>query len=63
MDLAADGTGVVRAKAWKKGDPEPAAWTIEVPHKTAHRQGSPGMFAFSPQEMRVFVDNVVVTPN
>lgn len=63
VDLAADGTGVVRAKAWKKGDPEPAAWTIEVPHKTAHREGSPGIFAFSPQEMRVFVDNVVVTQN
>jgi outer membrane protein assembly factor BamB len=63
VDIAADGTGVVRAKAWKKGDPEPAGWTIEVPHKTAHRQGSPGVYAFSPQEMRVFVDNIVVTPN
>jgi len=63
VDIAADGTGVVRAKAWKKGEPEPAAWSIEVPHKTAHRQGSPGIYAFSPQEMRVFVDNVVVTPN
>ena len=63
VDLAPDGSGVVRAKAWKKGDPEPAAWTLEVPHKTAHRQGSPGLFAFSPQEMRVFIDNVTVTPN
>lgn len=63
VDLAADGTGVVRAKAWKKGDPEPEAWTIEVPHRTAHRQGSPGLFAFSPQEMRVFIDNVSVVKN
>ncbi len=63
VDLAADGSGVVRAKAWKKGEPEPGAWTIEVPHKTAHREGSPGLFAFSPQEMRVFADNVTVTPN
>jgi outer membrane protein assembly factor BamB len=63
VDIAADGTGVVRAKAWKKGDPEPAGWNIEVPHKTAHREGSPGVYAFSPQEMRVFVDNIVVTPN
>jgi len=63
VDLAPDGTGVVRAKAWKRGDPEPAAWSIEVPHKTAHRQGSPGLYALSPQEMRVFIDNVTVTPN
>lgn len=63
VDLAADGTGVVRAKAWKKGDAEPESWTIEVPHKTAHRQGSPGLFAFSPQEMRVYIDNIQVNAN
>ncbi len=63
VDVAPDGSGVVRAKAWKKGDPEPEAWTIEVPHKTAHKQGSPGLFAFSPQEMRVFLDNVQVVSN
>jgi len=63
VDIAPDGTGVVHAKAWKKGDPEPEAWTLDVPHKTAHRQGSPGVFAFSPQDMRVFIDNIVVTPN
>jgi outer membrane protein assembly factor BamB len=63
VDLAADGSGVVRAKAWKKGDPEPDKWTIEVPHKTAHQSGSPGLFGFSPQEMRVYVDNISVAPN
>jgi outer membrane protein assembly factor BamB len=64
VDVAADGTGVVRAKAWKKSDPEPAAWTIEVPHKNAHKQGAPGIYGFSPQNrFAVFVDNVSVTPN
>lgn len=63
VDVGADGRGVVRAKAWKKGDPEPAAWTIEVKHATAHRTGSPGLFGFSPQEMRVYLDNVSVTKN
>ncbi len=63
VDVAADGTGVVRAKAWQRDGPEPEAWTIEVPHKTAHREGSPGLFGFSPQDMRVFIDNVAVTPN
>ncbi|MHB1307664.1 MAG: PQQ-binding-like beta-propeller repeat protein [Limisphaerales bacterium] len=63
VDVAADGTGVVRAKAWKRGDPEPETWTIEVPHRTAHTQGAPGLFGFAPQEMRVFIDNLAVTAN
>jgi outer membrane protein assembly factor BamB len=63
VDLAPDGSGVVRAKAWKKGDAEPEKWTIEVPHRTAHQSGSPGLFGFSPQDMRVYIDNIVVTPN
>jgi hypothetical protein len=63
VDVAPDGSGVVRGKAWKTGDPEPDAWSIEVPHRTAHRSGSPGLFGFSPQEMRVFIDNIVVTQN
>ena len=63
VDTQADGSGVVRARAWKKGDQEPEKWTLEVPHKTAHQNGSPGLFGFSPQDMRVFIDNVSVTPN
>jgi hypothetical protein len=63
VDIAPDGSGVVRAKAWKKGDPEPDAWTMEVKHKTAHQEGSPGLFGFSPQDMRVYIDNVKVTTN
>lgn len=64
VDVASDGSGVVRAKCWKKGDPEPAAWNIEVPHKHAHAEGSPGLFGFSPQSLfRVYIDNISVTPN
>ena len=63
VDVAADGSGVVRGKAWKKGDPEPAAWTLEVPHHHAHTSGSPGLFGFAPQEQRVCLDNIVVTAN
>jgi len=63
VDIAKDGTGVVRAKAWKRDDPEPEAWTIEVNHRTAHQEGSPGLFGFSPQEMRVYIDNIKVTAN
>jgi outer membrane protein assembly factor BamB len=63
VDIAADGSGVVRAKAWKRDQPEPDAWTIEVKHNTAHQEGSPGLFGFSPQDMRVYVDNIKVTAN
>ena len=63
VDVAADGSGVVRGKAWKKGDPEPEAWTLEVPHKTAHQNGCPGLFGFAPQEQRVYIDNISVTAN
>ncbi len=63
VDVAADGSGVVRAKAWKRDEPEPAAWTFEVPHKHAHQNGCPGLFGFSPQDMRVYIDNISVTAN
>jgi len=63
VDVAPDGSGVVRGKAWKKGDPEPEAWTSEVPIAHANLNGCPGLFGFSPQNMRVFIDNVAVTSN
>jgi len=63
VDIAADGSGVVKAKAWKKGEEEPAAWTIEVAHKHAHAEGAPGLFSFTPQEQRAWIDNIAVTPN
>ena len=59
-----DGTGAVLAKAWEKGKPEPAGWTIKAETPTVHKQGSPGLFGFTPQnQMRVYIDNVKVLPN
>lgn len=63
VDVAADGSGVVRAKAWPREEPEPGAWILEVPHARAHRNGSPGLYGFAPQDMRVAIDNIRVTPN
>ncbi len=64
VDVAKDGSGIVRAKAWKKGDPEPEAWTLEVPHKHANLEGSPGLFSFALQsQYRTYHDNIVVTQN
>jgi len=59
-----DKTGVVLAKAWERGQPEPDKWTLEAPVTPVHTQGSPGIYGFTPQnQKRVFIDNVKVTPN
>ena len=63
VDIEANGTGMVRAKVWKRDEPEPEAWTLEVRHDTAHRNGSPGLYGFAPQDMRVYIDNISVKPN
>ncbi len=63
VDVAADGSGIVRAKVYKKGEAEPEAWNIEVPHKNAHPNGCPGFYCLAPQEQRAWIDNISVTPN
>jgi outer membrane protein assembly factor BamB len=63
VDVAPNGSGVVRAKAWKKGDPEPAGWTAEAAHTHAHTEGAPGLFSFAPQDQRAYIDNISVTAN
>jgi len=64
VDIAEDGTGTIRGKAWVKGDPEPEAWTIEVEHKNAHQKGAPGIFGFAPQSQKtVFIDNISISSN
>ena len=57
-----NGTGEVRAKAWAKGEGEPAEWTIKVPVKKLHPHGAPGIYAFSPQaQKRVYIDNIKIS--
>ncbi len=64
VDLDADGTATVHAKAWEKGTPEPTAWTLEAKQSHGHTHGSPGLFGFSPNvQKRVYIDNLQVTPN
>jgi outer membrane protein assembly factor BamB len=58
------GKGVVYAKVWERGQPEPDAWTLEAPTDIVHQSGSPGIFGFTPQnQQRVYLDNLSVTPN
>ena len=64
VDVAADGSGVVRAKAWEKGTEEPESWTIEAPHANVHKHGAPGVYALSPQSLKkVYFDNLSITSN
>ena len=50
---------VLRGKVWPRGEPEPAAWTIEAEHEAGNLQGSPGFFGNS-KDSEIYIDNVVV---
>ena len=52
---------LVRGKVWKKGEPEPQAWTIETEDPHPIRQGSPGLYGFS--QVDIQYDNLKVTVN
>ena len=62
-------TGIVRAKVWKRGEPEPAEWTLEMEDPAPNKAGSPGLYAFSTmitsksKGTEVLFDNVEITPN
>lgn len=64
MKLAVDGsakTSTVRAKVWKRGEAEPAAWTVELEDPLPIAKGSPGLCGFSPAP--ILFDNVEVKVN
>lgn len=57
-----DGSGVIRAKVWPRGEPEPAAWTLEVKQAQIHTHGAPGVYGFAPRSLhRVYIDNVAIS--
>jgi len=53
---------VLRGKVWPRGEPEPAAWTIEAIHEAGNLQGSPGFFGNS-KDSEISIDNVSVVPS
>ena len=57
-----DGAITLRAKAWPRGEEEPAEWLVEGTDATPNTQGSPGTFGMS-SFAEIFYDNVKVTPN
>lgn len=58
----ADGKAILKGKVWKKGDQEPADWTIQGEDLTPNVSGSPGLFGNS-TDAEFYVDNVSVVPN
>ena len=56
-----DDTAHVKGKVWAKGDPEPEGWTIIVEDPLPNREGSPGIYGYSPAE--IYYDNLKVWGN
>ncbi|MCZ6634240.1 MAG: PQQ-binding-like beta-propeller repeat protein [bacterium] len=53
-----EGKAIVRGKAWKRGETEPEAWSIEAEDPLPIREGSPGLYGYSPAT--IYYDNVKV---
>lgn len=59
----------LRGKVWPRGQPEPAAWTIELSDPFPNREGSPALYGYSSgatasrKGTEAYFDNVKVTPN
>ncbi len=51
----------VRGKVWKRGEAEPAEWTLQALDPHPNMNGSPGLYFYSLADS--FVDNVSVTAN
>ena len=56
-----DDTAHVKGKVWAKGEPEPEEWTITVEDPLPNREGSPGIYGYSPAE--IYYDNLKVWMN
>lgn len=52
---------VVRGKVWKRGEAEPADWTITLEDPIGQLEGAPGLYGYSMAE--IYYDNVKITPN
>ena len=64
MKMAVDvvnNKAVVRGKVWQRGTPEPDEWTITVEDPLPNREGSPGIYGYSPAE--IYYDNLGVWEN
>ncbi len=51
----------VFGKIWKRDDPEPEEWTIQVVDPRGNKHGSPGLYTYALADC--YFDNIVVTQN
>ena len=66
-------TALVRGKVWKKGEAEPAAWTISFEDPFPNRNGAAGLYGYIPNVQDVggviqpgselYFDNLSIAPN
>jgi hypothetical protein len=69
LEVQAMGGGRTRArgKVWQKGQPEPAAWTIERIDPIGNLKGAPGLYADAPSRpgggSEIYYDNIQVYRN
>lgn len=59
-----DGKALVRGKIWKRGETEPAEWTLEQTDPNPNDHGSPGLFTYriTATDAFAYYDNVIVSP-
>ncbi len=53
-----DDKALIRGKVWRRGDPEPGEWTITAEDPLPNREGSPGIYGYSPAN--IYYDNLKV---
>ena len=69
LEVQSMGKGQVRArgKVWAKGEPEPAAWSVERVDPIGNLKGAPGIYADAPSAAgggsEIYYDNVKVYKN
>lgn len=56
-----DQSADVMGKVWKRDDPEPEDWTIQVTDPRGNPSGSPGLYMYSMADS--FFDNIIVVQN
>ena len=60
VDQASD-RAIISAKVWRRGDDEPADWTLVVEDMLPIRNGAPGIYGYSPVD--IYYDNYRVMVN
>ena len=53
-----DDKAIIRGKVWRTGESEPEAWTITAEDPLPNREGSPGIYGYSPAD--IYYDNLKV---